>query len=134
MIDIQTVIVCKRIDNITGGVGDFYRAAVYDIFPTDGKFPFRGQLPLYLLLRKDSIEAEIPFTIRMELLDLDARPVPRNEAVKMSATFPAGFLFWGIFTTWKFYLPKIGRYHIRFSDKKGNEILYEYHFTCSFQT
>ena len=129
MIAIQTVVICKQINNTTGGVGDLLTASIYEIYPKDGKFPLSGNLHLYILLRKEKIDLSLPFEIHMNLTNTDRQPISNNNEITISSTFPRGFMFWGIFLPWQFTLPKPGHYILKLTNQEGT--LYNYHFLCT---
>ncbi|MBI4369586.1 MAG: hypothetical protein HY547_05085 [Elusimicrobia bacterium] len=94
-VEIQTVVLCREIENIQGGLCDPKQASVYEIFPMDGGYPFGGSLGLYLFLRKDSRDAEVPFEISLRIMDADGRSLEAPGRKIISGTFPAGYRFWG---------------------------------------
>jgi hypothetical protein len=92
--EIQSFILCKEINpSGTGDMLDGRWLGIWNFFPVKEKYPVHGNIPFYILLRRDHRAYDEQCSLRFDLVDADGKPVGQPNGVKVSGVFPAGARF-----------------------------------------
>ena len=128
-VEIQTVVMCRSVDEIQGGLARLSMASIYEVYPNDGKYPVTGGFAFYVLLKKETRETEIPFELKSRIIDADGRTlrIPGNQI--FTGTFPPKYRFWGMSGHVQFLIPLPGAYQIRWETEcceGGSSFFYDF--------
>lgn len=126
-VEVQTIVLSQTIENVAGGLADFKQASIYQVFPTNGKWPLDGSTAFYALLRKDVKGLAAPFEFIIRMMDEDGQAMPKPGILTMSITFPAGTRFWCVVGSLPLSMPTTGNYCVLFETRsQGTTSQYRY--------
>jgi hypothetical protein len=113
LMEIQTFFLAEQITHHENNRHDVRRAALvfFECTP-ETSFPVRFTFPGLILLRRENTGDEIPFTLRLDLVDEDGRPVGLPRRGLIQGVFPAGPRFFALTGDIDFEFPKPGSYRL----------------------
>jgi len=111
--EIQTFFLAEKITRLPDNRHDVQRAAIAFLECTPRTpFPVRFTLPGLILLRREGTGGDVPFTLRLDLVDEDGRPAGLPRRGLIEAVFPAGPRFFALMGQIDFEFPKLGSYRL----------------------
>jgi len=114
--EIQTFFLAEQITRHPDNRHDVQRAALafFECTPQT-PFPVRFTFPGLILLRRELIDGETPFTLRVDLVDEDGRPVGQPRGSLIEGVFPPGPRFYTLMGKFDFEFPRPGSYRLDIS-------------------
>jgi hypothetical protein len=111
--EIQTFFLAEKITRLPDNRHDVQRAAIAFLECTpQTPFPVRFTLPGLILLRREGAAGEIPFSLRLDLVDEDGRPAGLPRRSRIEGVFPAGPRFFALVGQIDFEFPRPGNYRL----------------------
>ena len=131
--EIQSFILCKEIkDSGTGTMLDGCWLGIHQLFPVKNGYPLHGELPFFMLLRRDHRAYDEQFSFRFDLVDEDGLPVGEPAGFKHEAVFPSGERFFQFQGNIKFLIPAPGDYRLDITaDEEGRPFVYAYNIEAT---
>jgi hypothetical protein len=111
--EIQTFFLAESITRHPDNRHDVQRAAIafFECTPQT-PFPVRFTLPGLILLRREGTAGETPFTLALNLVDEDGRPIGLPRRGRIEGVFPPGPRFFALMGKIDFEFPKPGSYRL----------------------
>lgn len=126
--EIQTFLLLERVENIgPGNTCNGEGLGLHNFYPLDGVFPLRFKISYYMLLRRESRENDVPYTIVFRLVDQDGRAVGEPNNLTVKNVFPAGHRFASLHGPMGFVFPGKGDYRLDLvADEHKDGFIYQY--------
>lgn len=116
---VQTFLLAKNV-TMTGGRFDIADAGIASFTATsECEFPTRFTFPAFIMLSRESKEGEVPFTLRLNLVDEDGRSVGKPHQMLVGGSFPNGVWQAKLMAKIDFEFPKIGHYRLDLTADEG---------------
>ena len=111
--EIQTFFLAEKITRLPDNRHDVQRAGIVFLeCPPGTPFPQRFTFPGFILLRREGIGDEVPFTLRLDLVDEDGRAAGLPRCGRIDGVFPAGPRFYALMGNIDFEFHKPGSYRL----------------------
>jgi hypothetical protein len=111
--EIQTFFLAESITRHPDNRHDVQRAGIaYFECTPQTLFPVRFTLPGLILLRRETTGGEASFTLRLDLVDEDGKPVGKPRRGQIAGVFPAGPRFFTLMGKIDLEFPRPGSYRL----------------------